>query len=131
MTSEDNGWLSKLPTFPVEMDDVGIVIKTGFSTRERLLARRDILEEAHIQGNIVIVGDYSIDDDLEVPVHNVLATMIENGSLSSQLDAPRLQYYSNFTAALFRNDFKLACTIGETYGWELDIMKASYIHYFL
>ncbi|KAJ8059841.1 hypothetical protein OCU04_011471 [Sclerotinia nivalis] len=49
--------------------------------------------------------------------------MVESGSLSSRPDALRLQYYSNLTAALSGGNFELARTIGEIYGWEMDIMK--------
>jgi hypothetical protein len=61
-----------------------------------------------------------------MPVYNALAAMIASGSLLSRPDAPRLQYYSNLTAAISSGKEELAQTIGETYGWELDIMKASF-----
>ena len=126
-------WLFESPAFPLDMDDVGLVIKTGFSTRERLLARLVAFEDAHIQGRVVLVGDYSTapgsifnHSGLEIPVYNALAAMIESGSFLSRPNAPRLQYYSNLAAAISSGKEELAQTIGETYGWELDIMKASF-----
>lgn len=128
---------SSPPAFPLELNNVGFIIKTEFSTRERLLAQLNVLEKAHIGGTIVLVGDYSTtsgglfsNDSLEIPVHDVLATMVDSESLSSRPDAPRLQYYSNLTATISSCNRELARTIGETYGCELDIMKASYTHYF-
>ncbi|KAF7858564.1 hypothetical protein EAF04_009164 [Stromatinia cepivora] len=130
MTPKNDKWLSNPPAFPLEIDDVGLIIKTGFSTRERLVAQLDGLQEAHVGGNVVLVGDYSTvsgglfrNDDLEIPVYDVLDIMVESGSLSSRLNASRLQHYYNLTAALSSGNFELAHTIGEMYGWEMDIMK--------
>ncbi|KAM3068456.1 hypothetical protein ACMFMG_009597 [Clarireedia jacksonii] len=112
------------------MDDVGIIVKTGFSTRERLLVQSDILRKAHSRGNIVIVGDYFAApggppsyDSLQAPVHDALAMMIENGYFSSRLDALRLQHYYNLTATLAAGNLRLAREIGKRYRWEMDIMK--------
>ncbi|KAH8589621.1 hypothetical protein B0O99DRAFT_599760 [Bisporella sp. PMI_857] len=115
------------------MDAVGIIIKTGYSTQERLQARLDAFGDAQIQGRVVLVGDYGIGpgmqpnhSNLERPVYNALAAILESGSLLSQTDARRLQYYHNLTNAISSGSTGLARTIGETYGWELDIMKASF-----
>jgi hypothetical protein len=134
MATRKDRWMSKSPAFPIEMDDVGIIIKTGFSSRERLLAQSDILRIGHSRGNIVIIGDYSSVpgghpsyDNLQAPVYDVLAIMIEDGSLSSRLDAARLQHYHNLTAALSGGNLRLAREIGKNHRLQLDIMKVSYI----
>jgi len=131
LTAKDR-WLFQPPAFAVDMDDVGMVIKTGFSTRERLLARLDAFEDARNPSNVVLVGDYSTapgarfnHNGLEMPVNDALAWMIESGSLLSRPYASRLQYYANLTGAISSGNTDLARTIGETYGWELDILKAS------
>ncbi len=104
LTAKDK-WLFEPPAFPLDMDDVGIIIKTGFSTQERLRARLDAFEDAHLQGGIILVGDYSTAPGAhfnhrgqELPVYNPLAVMIESGSLSSKTRCPAvtilLQPYS-------------------------------------
>ena len=132
LTSNDK-WLSALPASPLNMDEVGIIVKTGFSTQERLIARLDTFEDTRNQSNVVLVGDYATvpgahfnHNGLEMPVYDALAWMIQAGYLSSQPQASRLQYYLNLTAAISSGNTDLARTIGETYGWELDIMKVSY-----
>ncbi|PQE18978.1 glycosyltransferase family 31 protein [Rutstroemia sp. NJR-2017a WRK4] len=122
--------MPKSPSFPIEIDDVGIIIKTGFSTREYLLAQSDILRIGHSRGNIVIVGDYSSVpgghpsyDNLQAPVYDVLAIMIGDGSLSSRLDAARLQHYYNLTAVLSGGNLRLGREIGKNHRLQLDIMK--------
>lgn len=131
LTAKD-GWLFEPPAFPLHMDDIGMVVKTGFSTQERLHALLDAFEDARNPSNVVLVGDYSTASDthfnhngLGMPVYNAVAWMIESGSLISRPFAPRLQYYWNLTAAISSGNTNLARTIGETYGWELDILKAS------
>ncbi|KAL3423595.1 hypothetical protein PVAG01_05342 [Phlyctema vagabunda] len=129
-----DGWLKEPAAFPISKNDVGMVIKTGFSTRERLVARLDAFEDAHARRNIVLVADYSTKpgahfnySGLELPVHDALAAMIENGSFSSRPNTLRLQYYSNLTSAFSDGNTELAHRIGGTYGWELDIMKKWYV----
>jgi hypothetical protein len=114
------------------MEDVGLVIKTGFSTQERILARLDAFEDGRNQSNVVLVGDYSTQpgahfshNGQQMPVYDVLASMLESGSLSSKLSSPRLLQYSNLTAAIASGRTDLAHKIGEISGWELDIMKVS------
>lgn len=63
---------------------------------------------------------------VHIPVHNALAGMIDSGALLARPRAERLQYYWNLTTAIANGDEGLAFSIGRVYGWELDIMKASY-----
>jgi len=107
-----DGWLLEAPAFPLDVSrDVGFVVKTGFNTRERLLAWLDALETSRGNAsNVVVVGDYSTAEGshvsrngLEFPVYDALASVVEMGSFATQQDARRLRYYSD--------------------GWELDIMK--------
>lgn len=128
--SANDQWLFQSSAFPLDMDDVGLVIKTGFSTQERILAWLDALEDGRNQSNVVLVGDYSTQlgahfshNGQQMPVYDVLASMLESGSLSSMPSSPRLLQYSNLTAAIASGRTDLARKIGETSGWELDIMK--------
>lgn len=118
------------PPFPLDIAEVGIIIKTGFSTRERLLARLDAFEPARNPSNLVLVGDYSTTqfkhNGLQLPVHNALAGIVDSGALLARPKAVRVQYYWNMTKAIANRDFELAKGIGRIHGWELDIMKASF-----
>lgn len=125
-------WLSQPPAFPLRLDEVGLVIKTGFSTQERLLARLATLEAGRNPTNVVLVGDYATQpgehfslNEQHMPVYDVLAPMLENVSLSLRLTSPRLLQYLNLTAAITSGKTDLAHQIGKSNGWELDIMKVS------
>lgn len=133
MTPNDR-WISKSSPFHVGTDDVAMLIKTGFSTQERLAAKLKATSNAGSPRNTVLVGDYSTSagshfscNNIEVPVHNALAWMINRENISPQLNVSRLKYYSELTSAIAARDRELALSIGQTHGWELDIMKASSI----
>lgn len=133
LTAND-AWLSEPPLFPVDIHDVGFIVKTGYSTQERLFARLDAFLRTNtpLQDCVVLVGDYSATPGmfanysvLDLPVHDVLAEMMEDGALDSKMNATRLHYYSSLKGALARGETGLAQSIGESHGWELDIMKVS------
>ncbi|KAI9745105.1 MAG: hypothetical protein M1818_001383 [Claussenomyces sp. TS43310] len=118
------------PVYPLEADDIGLIVKTGFSTQERLLARLDAFEHDRNQSNVVLVGDYATQQGAhftfsgqQMPVYDVLAWMLDSGYLSSRPSSPRLLMYSNLTAAIASGRTDLARENGESIGWELDIMK--------
>jgi hypothetical protein len=126
-------WLHTRPRFPLDITDVGIIVKTGFSTQDRLLARLDAFEPGRDASNLVLVGDYATTvgahfdhNGVQMPVRNALAGMIDSGALLSRPRAERLQYYWNLTAAIAGGFLDVALGIGRVYGWELDIMKASF-----
>lgn len=128
LTAEDRG-MFEAPAFPFDENSVGIIVKTGFTTQDRLIALLDGIDD---KSNILIVGDYStapgvhiIPGRPELPVYNALAWMIQRGYLASRPDSERLQHYLNLASAISNGNSTLAHTIGETHGWELDIMKAS------
>ena len=133
MTPNDR-WISESPPFHIGTDDVAMLIKTGFSTQERLAAKLKAISNPGSPRNIVLVGDYSTPpgshfscNGIEVPVHNALAWMINRENISPQLNVSRIKYYSELTSAIAAGDRELALSIGETHGWELDIIKAGSI----
>ena len=140
--SNSDSWLHTRPLFPLDLAvDVGIIVKTGFATQDRLVARLAAFEPDRSNLNLLLVGDYSTAVDAHfdlpntnsntgkkkatIPVHNALAGMIGSGALLARPRATRLQYYWNLTEAIANGDVERAADIGRAYGWELDIMKAS------
>jgi len=53
-----------------DMGDVGMIIKTGFSTREHILARLDVLDDGRNQSSVVLVSDYL------TSLHSPLSTLV-------------------------------------------------------
>jgi hypothetical protein len=139
-SSPSSSQFNTRPLFPLDLTtDVGIIVKTGYATQDRLAARLAAFEPARDPSNLVLVGDYStaVGAHFElpnnsgdarkrtIPVHNALAAMIGSGALLARPRAQRLLYYWNLTEALANGDEQRAGEIGKEYGWELDIMKAS------
>ncbi|PVH74572.1 glycosyltransferase family 31 protein [Cadophora sp. DSE1049] len=93
-------------TYPVEISEVGMVIKTGYGTRDRLQARLETLGEGWDVENTIIAGDYSsrtarkgdlLKNVNEMEVHDVLEGLLdEEGEISDDIRG---------------------------IGWELDILK--------
>lgn len=121
------------PRFPLHITDVGIIVKTGFSTQDRLVARLAAFEPGRDPTNLVLVGDYSTEPGrhfehrgLQMPVYDALEGVVASAALLSKAaGAERLGYYRNLTAAIASGDWDLARGIGTVYGWEMDIMKVS------
>ena len=118
--------------YPVSPEDIGLIIKTGYSTRERLSAKLQTLGLWNLDG-VVVVSDYEteisiLDGDGEsgrqMQVHDALA-----GIMSEEWVDPnsrRVKQYREFSEAVknvsasnpVRHDLL-------TFGWELDIVKVS------
>jgi len=135
LTANDD-WLTKPPIFSVNIYDVVFIVKTGYSTRQRLFAIVDAFSDAGTptQECVVLVGDYSAAASAhnnyigpQLLVHDVLAEIVESGYLASKTNATRLQYHMSLTDALSMGETDLAQSIGESHGWELDIMKVSVV----
>ncbi|RDW57289.1 hypothetical protein BP5796_12739 [Coleophoma crateriformis] len=111
----DDGWIFEPAPFEIDPDDVAMVIKTGYSTQERLTAKLKAASNTANPNNIVLVGDYSTTpsshfrcNGIEVPVHNALAWMLDKENISPQLNKTRLKYYSELTSAINAGDRELA-----------------------
>lgn len=80
--------------------------------------------------DLILIGDFATQPgqdyryrDQRLPVHDVLAWMIEKGYMAEYLDHPRLQKYDNLTRAIHREDVDAAREMCGSFGWELDAMK--------
>lgn len=109
------------------MSDVGMIIKTGWATREKLAARLATYNEEVNGESVVIVADYSSpnarpdgNNGLKLPVHDVLEGFLKNIlAQQGQVDV-RLEQYKKLRNAIQKGLKKVP---NEVKGWELDIMK--------
>ncbi|KAI9043865.1 uncharacterized protein KD926_002756 [Aspergillus affinis] len=124
-------WLAeKKVAFPVNLrDEVALVIKSGYGTKGRIAPWLQAHEAAEFD-NLLLVGDFSTPPGRPydyhgrpVPVHDVVAQMLQNGSLPAHLVHPRLLKYSNLTAAIASGDDDTARGLSRSFGWELDALK--------
>ncbi len=86
------------PLHRVSASDIGLIIKTGYSTKDRLEARLKAMDERWKSHHVVVAGDYSSYAEMRlngamVEVHDVLT-----GLLKEDLDqkAKRMLLYQRF-----------------------------------
>ena len=132
--ANDESWISRLPSFPINIaDDVGVIVKTGYGTRQRLPAALNALETGFAARDVVVLADFTPGNDTQysynganVKVHDVFAIMLQDPSLEWLRSTRRVGHYLNLTAAITGGDLNLATEICKAVGWELDAMKVRY-----
>lgn len=115
--------------FPVDVSEVGMVIKTGFATRERLRARLGRLGDGWnfgVDGNVVVAGDYAsrrergvVDGD-GVEVFDVLEGLMDEEGIEG--NESRVLLYERFQKAIKDTPNDIPEDLSGI-GWELDILK--------
>ncbi|KAH9216567.1 hypothetical protein DL95DRAFT_407544 [Leptodontidium sp. 2 PMI_412] len=118
-------------TYPVEIVEVGMVIKTGYGTRDRLQARLATLGEGWDKRNTIIAGDYSsrkerkgdlLKNGDEMEVHDVLEGLLDEQGIDP--NSRRMVLYKKLQKAIedTEADENIPDDIRDL-GWELDILK--------
>lgn len=127
-------------------DNIGVIIKSGYGTRHRVPAQINALglrPHAEDARNVVVIGDFtgqirynltSSSDGAHknytptavVPVHNVIAAVIESRAVGPRIRSPRAVKYRGLAAAIHRGNDAEAMSISRDYGWELDTMKVGF-----
>lgn len=118
-------------TYPVEIVEVGMVIKTGYGTRGRLQARLATLGEGWDKRNTIIAGDYSsrkerkgdlLKNGDEMEVHDVLEGLLDEQGIDP--NSRRMVLYKKLQKAIedTEADENIPDDIRDL-GWELDILK--------
>ncbi|KAK2744277.1 hypothetical protein FQN57_004362 [Myotisia sp. PD_48] len=124
-------WLLQPPPFPINLaEDVGIILKSGFGTQERIPAWLASQQGSNLT-DLLIIGDFATRPGehydyhgRQLPVHDIVEWMLKKISiLSSDPSHPRLLKYSKLAAAIASGDTNLALNLSKSFGWELDCMK--------
>ncbi|KAK1760417.1 hypothetical protein QBC47DRAFT_367055 [Echria macrotheca] len=128
-------WVSAPPLFPVDLaEDVLVIVKTGYGTRNRLAAWFKALSPQSQLGDLIIIGDYASAPDgrftyrgQDLPVHDVVNRTLSDLAFSSVLSEgasyPRISNYESLGKAIANGDEEKALHLSQTFGWELDSMK--------
>jgi hypothetical protein len=127
LTIVSDEWLTEAPAFPLSWrDDVGIILKSGYGTRERI---SPWLESAQHTCDLIIVADFATKSGnhynyhgRRLPVQDVMAMMLDQGWLP-QDSHPRLDKYRKLNKAITVGNSALARNLSTSFGWELDAMK--------
>ena len=107
--------------------DVGILIKTGYGTRERLDAQLEGLGLGEWDPErAVVVADFGVDNGPGQPViKDAVGELMEYSKAFGLSDSPRFEKYRGLQKAIQAGNEKEAIEIGKKYGWELDALKVS------
>ena len=120
-------------TYPVEISEVGMIIKTGYGTRDRLQARLATLGEGWNVVNTIIAGDYAstktrqgdlLKNTDEMEVHDVLEGLLDDEAVDQ--DSRRMILYRRLQKAIEGLDVEEEIPDDvRGMGWELDILKVN------
>ncbi|KAF7589511.1 hypothetical protein BBP40_004218 [Aspergillus hancockii] len=123
-------WVTQQHTFPVALsDDVAVLMKSGFGTKDRISAWLEAHEQDNFN-NLLLIGDFATQqgqlftyNGRRLPVHDLVAWMLEKGYLPTDLAHSRLTKHSDLVAAISSEDMDTARKLSKSFGWELDALK--------
>ncbi|KAH6646100.1 hypothetical protein BKA67DRAFT_663964 [Truncatella angustata] len=125
-------WLFKEQKYPIDPDqDVAIILKTGFGTRNRVPNVLAALGNETFDSDILIVQDAPVEQKRsyvtaggkQVPTVDIIGWMIQNNKLLGHAKSERLMKYELLADAIDAEDYFMADTLAKGNGWELDAMK--------
>lgn len=110
-------------TFPVAASDVGMIIKTGYATRDRLKAKLDTLGQGWDAENVDIAGDYPGGEPLtgvSIEIVDVLEGLLTVKGIGGS--EKRIIMYKEFRKAVEETPNAMPEDVLRT-GWGLDIIE--------
>lgn len=132
-TYPSDSWLFDAPQYPVDpVQDFGIIIKTGYGTRDRVPGTLHALGNQSLFADTIITQDFPVtkghknDNKLgnkEVPTIDIVGWNIERGAMNSTEHLERMQKYQTLAGAVESEEWQLADGLGKENGWELDALK--------
>jgi hypothetical protein len=127
-----HAWMKSAAQYPVDIkQDVGIIIKTGYGTRQRVPKLLAALADEDFIADTVIVQDYPTGleagytwpDGDAVPTIDAIGWLIQNELLREQEQSERLSKYHSVVEAIHGQGLARTEELARTVGWELDAMK--------
>ncbi|KAH7039752.1 uncharacterized protein B0I36DRAFT_309219 [Microdochium trichocladiopsis] len=128
-----DAWLFKEQRWPVDAaKDIGIIVKTGFGTRDRVPRALYALANESLIADIVVTQDFPVSNKAKdqyklagkpVPVVDIVGWNLERGALAAAEHLERISKYRHLAAAVEAEEWQLADGLGKSMGWELDALK--------
>ncbi|KAI0387351.1 glycosyltransferase family 31 protein [Hypomontagnella monticulosa] len=128
-----DSWLFKPQPYPIDpVNDIAIVVKTGFGTRNRVPAALEALSNESFSADTIVVQDFplfpeqkniTLSNGKEIPIIDIIGWNLERGALKGQEQQERLLKYTTLAEAVEGEEWMLADGLGKDMGWELDAMK--------
>jgi len=133
---DEYDWVNNPGRYPIDIErDVGVIIKTGYGTRQRVPKLLAALADENFVADTVIVQDYPAGleagyawpDGNAVPAIDAIGWMIGSDLLKEQEHSERLGKYHSLVEVIQTQDWAHAEDLARTVGWELDAMKVIYL----
>ncbi|CAJ2513012.1 Uu.00g011310.m01.CDS01 [Anthostomella pinea] len=128
-----DSWLFKKQRYPIDPDkDVGIILKTGYGTRNRVPVAIEALNNESFFADTLVVQDfppiqsqlhYALSNGKDIPVVDIIGWNLERGALKGKGHTERILKYKNMAEAIEAEEWALSDGLGKDMGWELDAMK--------
>jgi len=127
-------WISSVGRYPVDFKrDLGVIIKTGYGTRQRVPKLLAALADEEFIVDTIIVQDYPAGleagyawpDGSAVPTIDAIGWLVQNDLLKEQEHSERLSKYASVVEAIQAQDWGHAEELARIVGWELDAMKVN------
>ncbi|KAH8645426.1 hypothetical protein BX600DRAFT_391294 [Xylariales sp. PMI_506] len=120
-------------------EDVGLIVKTGYGTRERVPGQLQWIGDGPRFRDMIVIGDYAstvegddfsyrgtrlqVHDAVAVTMQSVTRGLSPQDALAMIRSSGQLLNYTSFHVARAKNDSGVALSISQEFGWKLDALK--------
>ncbi|ORY62461.1 uncharacterized protein BCR38DRAFT_395395 [Pseudomassariella vexata] len=125
-------WLFKPQRYPIDPNqDIGIIVKTGYGTRDRVPQVLAALGNETFMSDMLVVQDYpllrrqnyTLPNGKSVPSVDIIGWMLENKMLAGKERVERVTKYEHLADAIEAEEWFVSDGLSKAIGWELDAMK--------
>lgn len=125
-------WIFEKQAYPVSFhDDVGLLIKTGYGTQDRVLSQMEAMGLEGSRNAVIVVGNFN--DTLEdkslgqmgvkVNVVDIVGKVLAEDKMQDFAEEPRAVKYRELQEAIRSGDETKARGISKESGWDMDALK--------
>jgi hypothetical protein len=122
-----DAWLWRRAKYPLDLKrDVGLLIKTGYGTRQRVPAQLQAFGlDLKDESDFVVVGDFTQLNRTEGEplIYDAVGGLLNEKAVSRLENSPRFAKYQHLNAAIEEGHEERAKDLGRSFGWELDALK--------
>ncbi|KAK3997539.1 glycoprotein-N-acetylgalactosamine 3-beta-galactosyltransferase [Cladorrhinum sp. PSN332] len=128
--TSENWVFSTRPQFPVDLgEDVLVILKTGYGTRDRVPAWLEALRDGNEFRDVLVIADYEGEGEQfewkgqKLKVHDMVRRSLEHKTMKGSEGHQRVGKYKSFKDAVESGDQETAMKLSRKFGWELDALK--------